>query len=78
MRTPVKLVAAVTLAVAAAVPGFSVVAADPPPNDHNCAGFVVALFAGPGFGQAVADAAQAQLVDNLGLANCGDTERKNP
>ena len=47
-------------------------------NDHNCAGAVVSSLAGPGFGAQVASLAQLQVVDNLGLANCGDTSRQNP
>ena len=78
MRIPVKFVAAITLAVAVAIPGFSVVAADPEFNDHNCAGTVVAALAGPDFGAAVAEAAHLQLVDNFGFANCGQTNRNNP
>jgi hypothetical protein len=52
--------------------------AAPRPNDHNCAGTVVASLAGPGFGPVVAANAQAQTVDNLGLANCGQPPRNNP
>ena len=78
MRTPLKLIAGIALTVAVSVPGFSIVAADPEFNDHNCAGVVVSSFAGPGFGQEVAALAHEQTVDNLGLANCGQTNRKNP
>jgi len=78
LRTAVKLVAGITLAVAAAVSGFSVAAADPVENYHNCAGADTTFFSGPGFGQIVAAFAQAQLVDNFGSANCGETNRKNP
>jgi hypothetical protein len=50
--------------------------ADPPrANDHNCAGVVVSSMAGPGFGSAVSALAHRQLVDDLGLANCGGTAR---
>jgi len=50
-------------------------------NNHDCAGTVSAALAqalGPGFGAAVSTAAQAQAVDNFGLANCGDTSGQNP
>lgn len=53
-------------------------AADPQPNGHNCAGFVVSGAAAPGFGTGVAAAAQLQGVDNFGLANCGAPPRQNP
>lgn len=52
--------------------------AAPPPNGHDCAGDVVSSSAGPGFGAAVSDAAHAGLVDNFGLADCGQTNRNNP
>ena len=57
-----------------------VASSDPtsPPNEHNCAGFVVRGSAGPEFGQAVSGAAQEQAVDNFGLANCGQENRNNP
>jgi hypothetical protein len=45
---------------------------------HNCAGAVVSSVAGPGFGQGVKGAAQAQLVDNFGLRNCGMAQGQNP
>jgi hypothetical protein len=53
-------------------------AADPAINDHNCAGAIVSLLAGPGFGGLVSATAHDQEVDNLGLANCGQTHRNNP
>lgn len=53
-------------------------ASPPAPNGHNCAGSVVSTSAGPGFGTAVSTAAQLQLVDNFGLANCGQPPRRNP
>ena len=56
----------------------TVAAAAPDPNEHNCAGVVVSGAADPGFGPAVSSAAQQQLVDNLGLADCGQTNRNNP
>ena len=53
--------------------------ADPAaPNGANCAGVVVSGAAGPGFGAQVSTAADAQLVDNFGLANCGQTSGQNP
>lgn len=50
----------------------------PAPNNNNCAGVVVSSLAGPGFGGQVAAAAHLQLVDNFGLASCGDNPRQNP
>ena len=47
-------------------------------NGHDCAGFVVSSLSGPGFGQAVSAAAHDQVVDNFGLADCGQTNRNNP
>jgi hypothetical protein len=59
--------------------GVSPVGADGPQiNGNDCAGVVVSSFAAPGFGQAVSSLAQLQLVDNLGLADCGQTNRNNP
>jgi hypothetical protein len=55
--------------------GVGVASAAPTPNGHDCAGVVVSGMAGPGFGQAVSTAARQQLVDDLGLANCGQTGR---
>jgi len=54
--------------------------AQPAPEDsgHNCAGVVVSSLAGPGFGAQVAQLAQLQAVDNLGLADCGENPRQNP
>lgn len=49
-----------------------------PGDEHNCAGEVVSSLAGAGFGQLVSTLAQAQLVDNLGLADCGQEHRNNP
>jgi opacity protein-like surface antigen len=66
-------------AIAAAFVAAPPAAADPPaPNGHNCAGVVVSGAAGPGFGQFVAFFAHQQAVDNFNLANCGNTNRKNP
>lgn len=60
----------------------SVSAAQVPLNDHNCAGSTTTIFVGAlggaGFGDAVSDAGQAQLVDNFGSANCGAPPRQNP
>lgn len=50
-------------------------------GDHNCAGTVSSSLAqalGPGFGDAVSDAAQVQAVDNFGLRNCGGANGQNP
>jgi hypothetical protein len=72
----------ITTALAAAAllgggAGIAAAAGDPG-ADHNCAGATVSGGAGPGFGQVVAGAAHAQLVDNFGLANCGRPPRQNP
>jgi hypothetical protein len=71
------LIAAATIASAAAL-STTAATADPPRNGHNCAGLVVSDSAGPGFGLAVSAAAHQQLVDNFGLANCGQDNRNNP
>jgi hypothetical protein len=60
------------------VSGATVASAAPAPNEHNCAGVVVSQLAGPDFGPAVSTAAQEQVVDNFGLADCGQTNRGNP
>ncbi len=74
MKRPVAVaVAALAFAVA---PGPAL--ADAAFNDHDCAGAVVSSAAAPGFGEGVAGAAQLQLVDNFGLADCGQTNRNNP
>jgi hypothetical protein len=49
-----------------------------PANGHNCAGAVVSSLAEPGFGAQVAVLAHLQVVDNLGLADCGSNPRQNP
>ena len=49
-----------------------------PGDEHNCAGKVVSSLAGPGFGQLVSTLAQAQQVDNVGFADCGQEHRNNP
>ena len=56
----------------------SALAQDTPGDTHNCAGVVTSSLAEPGFGQIVASFADLQLVDNFGLANCGDTSGNNP
>ena len=70
---------------AAALLGVSLVltagpasASAPTPNEHNCAGTVVSGLAGPSFGALVSSAADAQSVDNFGLADCGQPPRHNP
>jgi hypothetical protein len=50
----------------------------PTPNGNNCAGVVVSSLAGQDFGQSVSTFAHAQLVDNFGLADCGQDNRNNP
>ncbi len=68
--------------VSAAVLGLTAGTAQADGDDHNCAGAASSTLAQalpPGtFGAIVAGAAQAQAVDNFGLANCGDTNRQNP
>ena len=76
MRRLIRFPLIASLALAASGPASA--NDSPPPNGHNCAGVVVGSLAGPGFGGTVAAAAHAQAVDNSGLANCGNTERKNP
>ena len=50
----------------------------PTRNGNNCAGIMVSGLAGPGFGALAAASAHQQLVDNFGLASCGDNPRRNP
>ena len=72
---------AIASAAALALAGIGagpVSAQGPTPNGHNCAGLVVSSLARPGFGHLVSAAARQQAVDNFGLANCGQTNRKNP
>jgi hypothetical protein len=50
-------------------------------TDNNCAGAASSAGAqalGAGFGSLVSGFAQEQFVDNLGLANCGETSGQNP
>ena len=71
--------AAVTILAIAALGGAAgAAAAGPSQNGHNCAGVVVSGLAGPGFGSDVATAAHGQVVDNFGLADCGQDNRNNP
>jgi hypothetical protein len=53
----------------------------PPANEHNCAGdatsFTAQLF-GRILGVLISATAQLGLVDNVGLASCGDNPRQNP
>ena len=58
--------------------GIGVAAAAPVLDEHNCAGSVVSQAASPEFGPVVAAAAEEQLVDNFGLADCGQINRNNP
>jgi hypothetical protein len=49
--------------------------ADPPPNDHNCAGAADSMLAGPGFGGVVSGLAQqspAAIAILFDFANCGN------
>ena len=63
--------------MALAAPAAS--SADPPENNgHNCAGDILTIGSGPGFGDSVSDVAQDQGMDNLGYANCGNNNGKNP
>ena len=74
-----KMVGLIVAVGALLLLGGSSAGADPGQvNGHNCAGAVVSGFAGPGFGQLVAAAAHAQLVDNLGIRNCGQANGNNP
>ena len=63
------------------VPVQSALAEGPTPNGHNCAGVTVKgnnqNWPGP-MGPIVAEYAHLQLIDNLGLANCGDANGSNP
>jgi hypothetical protein len=59
--------------------GSGTATADPSAiNGSNCAGVAVSGLAAPGFGQFVSGFAQAGLVDNFGLADCGQPPRRNP
>jgi hypothetical protein len=79
LRAPARALTVAALVGTALVLGAGPASADPSAvNGHNCAGAVVSTVAGPGFGATVAEAAQAQVVDNLGLANCGQPPRRNP
>ena len=73
-----RLATVLGLAAASVLATTPYALAAPSPNDHNCAGTVVSSLAEPGFGPSVASSAQAQGVDNLGLANCGQPPRNNP
>lgn len=75
-----KLIIAASLASSLLLAPTAAVA-DTPGDDHNCAGQASSAGGqeyGSGFGQAVAFHANQQLVDNFGLANCGDAPRQNP
>ncbi len=73
-----RLITSVALAGATLVATAPSALADPEPNDHNCSGTVVSSLAAPEFGPLVVSGAQAQLIDNFGLANCGQPPRSNP
>ena len=68
------------LLTAGALMGLTAVpaSADVAINGHNCAGAVVSSLTPPGIGPLVSQLAQAGVVDNLGLADCGQTNRNNP
>jgi hypothetical protein len=51
--------------------------AAPTSNGHNCAGTTVSSLAGPDFGSMVSALAHLMGVDNIGLADCGQTNRNN-
>jgi len=78
VRRIVFVLSSAALLSLSAAGGVAAADSGPPPNDHNCAGATVGQLAGPGFGQMVSGAAQQHLVDNFGLANCDQTNRKNP
>ncbi len=73
-----RLATVLGLAAATVVATAPSALAAPSLNGHNCAGTVVSSMAGPGFGPSVASIAEAQGVDNIGLANCGQPPRNNP
>ncbi|SDC92272.1 hypothetical protein SAMN05660690_2944 [Geodermatophilus telluris] len=73
-----RLATVLGFAIASLVATAPSALAAPSLNDHNCAGTVVSSLAEPGFGPFVASSAQAQAVDNFGLANCGQPPRNNP
>jgi hypothetical protein len=52
--------------------------AAPRMSEHDCAGDAVSSAAGPGFGGLVSALAHLGLIDNIGLADCGQTHRNNP
>ena len=59
--------------------GAHAAGADPgAPNAHNCAGVIVSSFAAPGLGAQVALLAHLQVIDNFGIADCGQVNRNNP
>jgi len=63
------------------VPVQTALAEGPIPNGHNCAGVIVKgnnqNWPGP-MGPIVSEYALLQLIDNLGLANCGNANGSNP
>ena len=73
-----RLATVLGLAAASVVATAPSALAAPSPNGHNCADTTVSSVAGPGFGPSVASTAAARAVDNLGLANCGQSPRNNP
>ena len=69
------------LLTAGALMGLTATSASADPgaiNGHDCAGAIVSSLTPPGIGPLVSQLAHAQLVDNIGLADCGQTNRNNP
>ena len=74
-----KVIVTLAVAFAAMAGGASQALADG--GDHNCAGTAssgAAQALGAVFGDIVSDFAQLGVVDNLGLANCGNANGSNP
>ena len=83
MKKHLRLVAGPILALLITAFAFAAstgtASADPAAiNGHNCAGAVVSSVAAPGLGAVVSALADAQVVDNIGLADCGQDNRNNP
>ena len=69
----ISFAAAITFGVCLAAPTTTL--ANPPPNEHNCAGVADSMLAGPGFGGVVSGVAQqspAAIAIDFDFANCGN------